>query len=58
MAIGVEDDVEKMNEIFDLVAEDWETRVREVFERDMLGRGALGFFNELEGGRIMPGVGD
>lgn len=58
MLVGVEDEAEEMKEIFDLVAEDWEIGVQEVFERDMLGRAARGGLNEREGGRIMPCVGD
>lgn len=37
-----------MDEIFDLVAEHWEIRVRKVFERDMCGIGARSFLNERE----------
>lgn len=36
MRVGVEDEGKKMDEIFYLVAEDWEIRVQEVFQRDML----------------------
>lgn len=58
MRVGVENEREEMDEIFDLVAEDWEIRVQEVFQRDMLRQAARRWLNERKGGRIMPCVGN